>query len=210
MTSPAESTVARQPGAAAAPAGQTLTALLDGGATYPAISAHLDALSAADRLEQMLAVTGSRVGKLYAAVADGPAIVIDDFFPPETPDGVTIIYEGRNSLAMFTRFQKRFCRKDGVIVGYNHQSMSAFTGPGYFVLSPGDAEHPREILFDYTATPPHFPEGWPAYRPNSQLLSRAVYHNMKDYCRRVAQGVVVGAAFRLGEARDAYFSLTRA
>jgi len=193
-------------------AASSLVALLDDGATYPRISAHLDALTQDERVAQVGAVTGSRVGKLYDAVKDAPAIGIDDFFPPETKDGDTVIYQGRNSLPMFSSFQKRFCRqggKGGVIVGYNHQSMGFVTGPGYFVLTPGDDTHPGEILFDYTQEPPFFPEGWPAYKRNDSGLSRAVYMHMKDYCRRVARGVIVGAAFKEGVAQKAYFTLTK-
>lgn len=186
-----------------------LTALLDGGATYARISAHLDGLSSGARLEQVLGITGKRVGKLYDAVKDAPAIGIDDFFPKETPGGQTVIFEGRNSLPAFTRFQKRFCRgKDGVIVGYNHQTMSFVTGPGFFVLTAGDDTHPGEILFDYTLEPAFFPAGWPTYKKNTSGLSSQVYGNMKDYCRRVAKGVIVGAAFKSGVAQGAFFTLT--
>ena len=156
----------------------------------------------------MLAVTGKRVPALYAAVADAPPMTIDDFFPPDTAEGTTLIFEGRNSLPLFSRFQKRFTKKNGVIVGYNHQSNAWITGPGYFVLTAGDATHPGEILFDYTIEPPFFPSGWPAYKPNASGASRLVYFNMKDYCRRVASGVVVGAAFKGGVAQNAWFSLT--
>ena len=194
--------------ATSASASGGLGALVDGGGTYKGISAHLDALDPGTRLAHVLAVTGKRVGKLYDAVSDAPPIAVDDFFPPDTPDGKTLIFEGRNSLPLFSRFQKRFCKKNGVIVGYNHQSNGWLTGPGYFVLTAGDASHPGEILFDYTLEPPFFPEGWPAYKPNASGVSRLVYQNMKDYCRRVAKGVIVGTAFKGGVAQGAWFSLT--
>jgi hypothetical protein len=184
-----------------------LTKLLAGGARYPEISAHLDALSPAERLEQVLAVTGSAVGKLYDAVADAPPISVAEFCPPELTEGKTLIYEGRNSLPSFSRFQKRFQRRGSEVVGYNHQAMSFVTGPGYFVTVDGD-DFRRELLFDYTQEPPFFPEGWPAYKPNGHLFSRLVYFNMKDYCRRVARGVIVGTAFKKGVAQGAFFTLT--
>ena len=202
---------AASPAKSAAPASaSSLTALIDRRADYPAISAYLDALSSDERLAQMLAVDHGRVSRLYDAVKGGPAVTLDDFFPKSIPDGVTLILEGRNSLPMFTHFQKRFCRRDGVVVGFNFQTMSFVTGPGYFVTTAGDDTHPGELLFDYTQEPPFIPEGWPAYKPNAKGLSRAVYYNMKDYCRSVATGVVVGAAFKGGAAQNAYFSLTRA
>ena len=194
---------------AASSSAKDLVSLVDGGATYKQISAHLDGLSSAERLAQVLAVTGKRVAKLYEAVADAPPITVDDFFPTTTPDGKTLIFEGRNSLPMFSRFQKRFQRRNGRIVGYNHQTMSFVTGPGFFELVPGDETHPNEILFDYTrGEPPFVPDDFPAYKPNDKGLSNAVYAGMKDFCRRVARGVVVGAAFKNGKPADAWFSLT--
>lgn len=185
-----------------------LKSLIDAGAGYPDISAYLDALSSDERLAQMLSITGSRVGRLYAAVAGGPAVTVDDWFPPATSEGQTVILEGRNSLPAFSRFQKRFYRKGDVVVGYNHQTMSFVTGPGYFVATNGDATHPGELLFDYTLEPPFIPEGWPTYAPNSAGLSKLVYEHMKDYCRRVAKGVIIGEAFKKGKREGAFFSLT--
>jgi hypothetical protein len=115
---------------------------------------------------------------------------------------------------MFTRFQKRFSRVSGatgsVIVGYNHQTMSVVTGPGYFVVKPatGEGKHANEPYFDYTEAPPAEPAGWPPFKPNDRALSRLVYMNMKDYVRRVARGVIVGKAYKLGVDQKAYFSLT--
>lgn len=187
----------------------TLVSLIDRGATYQDISAHLDALSPDERLAQVLAVTGSRVGRLYDAVANSAPLTFDDLVPAGTPPGVTVIHEGRNSLPLFSRFQKRFCRNEtGKIVGYNHQTMSFATGPGYFELTLPDETHPGELVMDYTREPPFFPAGWPAYKPNDRGLSRAVYYNMKDYCRRVARGVLVGSAFKLGKQQNAWFTLT--
>ncbi len=192
----------------ASPQGRRLVSMLDGGATYKDISSFLDGLSSGERLAEVLSVTGKRVGKLYDAVADGPPMRIEEFFPASVPDGKVLIYEGRNSLPMFSRFQKRFCRKGSDIVGYNHQTMSFVTGPGWFVLEDGDASHPNELLFNYTKTPPHFPPEFPAYKPNEKGFSSMVYGGMKDYCRRVARGVVVGAAYRHEKTENAWFSLT--
>lgn len=188
-----------------------LTTLIDKGARFDDISAYLDALSPAARLEQMLGVTGSAVGRLYHAVADAPRITTDEFCPPSLTEGQTLIYEGRNSLPAFSRFQKRFQRRGDVIVGYNHQQATPFLspliGPGYFVTTDGD-EFRRELLFDYTQVPPFFPAGWPEYKPNSRGISMLVYQDMRDYCRRVAKGVVVGMAFKKGVPQNAYFTLT--
>ncbi len=196
----------------------SLAQLLERGAGARDIEGHLDGLAAEVRLAEVLAITGRGVKRLYEAVAGGTAPTLAELIPPvtmgETPkppgaEGV-LIYEGRNSLAAFSRFQKRFVRMEGLVVGYNHQAMSFVTGPGYFVVHApsGEGEHGDELDFDYTAPPPREPEGWPAYKPNERGLSRFVYGDMHDYVRRVARGVVVGKAYRHGVEQDAYFSLT--
>jgi hypothetical protein len=119
-----------------------------------------------------------------------------------------VIFAGKNSLPMFTWFEKRFARQGGRIVGYNHQTMSWFTGPGYFTLAPS-AERPKEVLFDYTTVPQTAPADWPPPRPNSAGFSKLVYNNLHDFCRRVARDVVIGEATRLGKPMNSYFLLAR-
>jgi hypothetical protein len=193
----------------AAGSDRSLSALLRSGASSREMAEHLDGLSAAARLDEVLAITGSSVGKLYAAVADAPPITPEEFVPPSTKG--TLIYEGRNSLPAFSRFQKRFQRlESGIIVGYNHQAMSFVTGPGYFVLKAanGEGEHAKEMYFDYTVPAPETPAGWPEYKPNDRGLSKLVYRGMIDFVRRVARGVVVGKAYVNGVEQNAYFTLT--
>lgn len=186
----------------------SLARLLDADGSARDIESCLDVLSPAARLEEVLAVTGRGVKRLYDAVAGGAAPTLDELLPVGT-EGARI-YEGRNSLAAFSRFQKRFVRMGGLVVGYNHQTMSFVTGPGYFLVHApsGSGAHGKELDFDYTAKPPSEPPGWPSYKPNEQGLSRFVYGHMHDYVRRVARGVVVGKAYRHGKEQDAYFSLT--
>ncbi len=187
-----------------------LRAMVQGEATSADIARHLDALDPHERLRQVLAVKGKWVKALYDRVADAPPATMEEFVPSSTT-GTTVIYEGRNSLAMFTRFQKRFLRTQaGVVVGYNHQTWQWVTGPGYFVVQPPDGQPPvpDQLYIDYITEPPEVPEGWPAYKPNSRGLSRSVYFNMHDYMRRVATGVYVGKAYREAEDIDAHFSLT--
>ncbi|HTJ84890.1 MAG TPA: hypothetical protein VL400_24400 [Polyangiaceae bacterium] len=187
----------------------TLVDLVRRRARREEIAAYLDDLSHAARLEAVIAVGGSLVGRLYDAVGGGPALTLDDFVPPGETG--TVIFEGKNSLPAFTRFQKRFARVGDTVVGYNHQLMAFATGPGYFLVRPPTAgeAHPDELFFDYTGEPSAFPPGWPAFKPNSLGLSRAVYMNMKDFCRPVAKGVLVGKAYKLGVSQNAYFTLTK-
>ncbi len=213
MSAAPDAGTATSPNAESAPesaAPSELRGLLQGEATSADIARHLDALDPAERLRQVLAVKGKWVKAMYDRVADAPPATLEEFVPTSTT-GTTVIYEGRNSLAMFTRFQKRFFRtQGGVIVGYNHQAMQWITGPGYFVVQGPDGQPPvpDQLYIDYITEPPEFPEGWPAYKPNSRGLSRSVYFNMHDYMRRVATGVYVGKAYRVGEDIDAHFSLT--
>lgn len=190
-------------------ANTSLSGLVRARASRREIAAFLDGLRPEDRLSQVLAVTGSAVGKLYDLVDGGEPLALTDLVPEDEKG--TVILEGRNSLPTFSRFQKRFTRVDGVVVGYNHQTMSFVTGPGYFISrppTPGETV-PGELFFDYTTDPPSAPVGWPAFVPNDVGLSRLVYMNMKDFCRRVARGVLVGKAYKLGVAQNAYFTLTR-
>jgi hypothetical protein len=187
---------------------ETLQDLLTRRASQKTIEAHLDALLPRERLDAVLAVTGAQVGKLYDAVLGSRPLTLEDFVPPGETG--TIIFEGRNSLPAFSRFQKRFARSKDLVFGYNHQTMSFVTGPGYFRVQPptrGET-HPDELFFDYTSDPPLQPAGWPPIKRNDAGLSRAVYMDMKDFCRRVAKGVLVGKAYKRGVSQNAYFTLT--
>ena len=119
-------------------------------------------------------------------------------------------WAGKNSLALFTHFEKRFARQNGVVVGYNfNPGIAWFTGPGYFTTVQAP-DRPREILFDYTRVPSTPPAGWPPVKPNSGGTAKLVYGGMHDFCRRVSSTVIIGAATRLGKPIDAYFVLARA
>jgi hypothetical protein len=186
---------------------KNLQGLLDDRASAKDIETFLDAMSPADRVQEVLSITGRGVKRLYDAVAGSAPLSLDDF----AKTGEPVIFEGRNSLPMFTRFQKRFSRQGDEVVGYNHQTMSFVTGPGFFVVKPpsGEGEHGDELYFDYTAKPGVIPTGWPEFKANERGLSRAVYMNMIDYVRRVARGIVVGKAYKLGVEQKAWFSLSR-
>ncbi|MEO7331514.1 MAG: hypothetical protein ABI193_23270 [Minicystis sp.] len=195
---------------AASSTSASLSTLLRDGAPAKEIETYLDGLSASARVEEVLGITGGGVKRLYEAVKGAPTVSIEEFLP-KSHQG-TLIYEGRNSLAAFSRFQKRFTRLEGgEVIGYNHQTMAFVTGPGYFQVreASGEGEHGSELYFDYTAPPPaKAPEGWPAFSPNDKGLSRLVYGHMIDYCRRVARGVVVGKAYKKGVDQKAYFTLS--
>ena len=188
------------------------------GANAPQIRALLDSMDSQERIVAVAQVRGTHIRALYQLVARdevvecAPPLCVDDFVPPSIPAGATVTFSGRNSLPLFSRFQKRFTRTaDGLVFGYNHQPSrlaGAFTGPGYFLVTNSNDGSAGEVLFDYTKSPPFEPAGWPAYRPNDVLGSRFVFMNMLDRVRPVARGVVVGAAYRGEAMQNAYFTLT--
>ena len=147
---------------------------------------------------------------LFEASAGADALTLDDIVP--VADAlVEVIHTGRNSLPAFNEFEKRFCRPDGdeppaELWGYNHQAMSFFTGPGYFVAT---ADDKGEIVIDYGRQPPRKPASWPAIVPNGARLGRFVWVGMVDRLRRVTPQVFIGRAYRHGKATDDYFALVR-
>lgn len=175
------------------------------------LAAHLDALSPDERVRQCRMLGKAAQRRLWDVAAAGEPLTLDFFVPPGTPDGATVRFAGRNTLPVFTLFEKRFARQGDAIVGFNFQTMSFVTGPGYFTLRPGGAEAPREVLFDYTTVPATAPplEGWPPVRSNASGLSRLVYNNLHDYNRRVSRDVIIGSATRLGKPMDSFYVLAR-
>jgi hypothetical protein len=195
----------------AAPASAaSLVHLIRQSASAKEIELHLERLTPQERVREVLAIVGKDVGRLYDAVAEAPPLTFEDIVPAGASKNETFIFEGRNSLPMFSRFQKRFARAGEGIVGFNQQTMSFFTGPGYFVVkaASGHEPNPTELFFDYTIEPGAMLEGWPAYKANDRGFSRGVYMDMTDYMRRVCKGVMVGRAYKKGIPQSAYFSLS--
>jgi hypothetical protein len=174
-----------------------------------AIARFLDGLEHGARLEAIRALSGTRIQRrLYEVVADAPRVTPADLVPREAPPLREIIYHGKNSLAAFTLFQKRFCRPAGgveAVWGYNHQSLAWLTGPGYFVVH----DDPRGAAIDYREIPPSRPPGWPEPKPNDRGFSRFVYRDMVDYMRRVSEHVFIGSAYRGGKEFGSFFVLCR-
>jgi hypothetical protein len=98
-----------------------------------------------------------------------------------------------------------------VLWGYSFQTMSWFTGPGYFVAREDDAR--PEVLVDYHHVPPtepgNRPDGWPEIRSNEGVPARFVYGFMIDTLRRVSEHVTIGSAARNGKDLGSWFVLAR-
>lgn len=176
-----------------------------------AMAKALDAMSEAERLDAALALSAKQQARLFDAARGFKKITIDDFVAPSKGELSQVIHYGRNSLPVFTTFQKRFCRapKDTApneLWGYNEQTFKSFTGPGYFVAYNIDE---GEVNIDYTRVPPKGADGWPAVLPNSARLSRFIYNGTQDRMRGVSAHVTIGRASRAGKDMDNWFVLVR-
>jgi hypothetical protein len=150
------------------------------------------------------------LAELFEAAAGNPPLRLVDLVPAEVPALTAVIHEGKNSLPMFTRFQKRFCRPAGdtagkELWGYNEQDLRPLTGPGYFVVH----EEGGGLIVDYRLLPTAPPPGWPKILPNSARLSRFIYNGTVDVLRRVDERVTIGRAYRRDKPMDAWFALER-
>ena len=187
----------------------TLRTMVERHAPISEIASHLDGLSGARKVDEVRSVRGKLVGVLYDLASAVEPLTVGELIAEQVPSGATVTWEGRNSLPAFSIFQKRFTRTaDGLVFGYNAGLTSPAVGPGYFAVSQAGPEHPGELLFDYTQPPPFEPAGWPRFVPNERRLSALVFKDMHDFVRRVARGVLVGSAYKLGIKQNAWFSLT--
>ncbi len=177
------------------------------------ISSALDEMDAASRLWTVLSIKPAEQATLWELFKD--AAPDADFFVPSGFDPLKeVIHHGKNTLPMHNFFQKRFCRADddsGELYGYNHQSWSGITGPGYFVAhsAEDEKEPPSAYVIDYTRIPPKKAESWPTILPNEAKLGRFVYAGMKDYMRKVSEHVSIGRAHKKGKPMNAWFILCR-
>jgi hypothetical protein len=135
-----------------------------------------------------------------------------------------VVHDGLNTLplpAPLRRFQKRFCRpapeaSGERLFGYNEGPARRVVGPGFFVALPTSGHAGWElrgaVVIDYFQIPdgPVAP-GWPEVVANDHLpsLSRFVYHETRDFMRRVSRDVAIGAAYKRERPLDHYFALCR-
>jgi hypothetical protein len=178
------------------------------------ICALLDGCTHAERVEATRALGRGEQRRLYEGVERFMPLGLADLVAPAVRDLVEVRHHGKNTLPLFTHFEKRFCRPEGedpakpnALWGYNFQALAPLTGPGYFVARP-DPERP-EVWVDYNRVPPGHPAGWPEVRPNDRGLSRFVYGYMIDTLRRVSEHVTIGSAARKGRDVGSWFVLVR-
>jgi hypothetical protein len=180
----------------------------------PALSDLFDGWTHAQRVAAVRSLGRTQQRRLYEAAAGFRPLRLEHLVPPSQPDFTPVRHYGKNTLPVFTHFEKRFCRppgedsvKPGELYGFNFQRMSPLTGPGYFVARE-DANR-AEVLVDYNVVPPDHPDGWPPIRSNEVGLSRFVYGFMIDTLRAVSEHVSIGSAARKGKDLGSWFILCR-
>jgi hypothetical protein len=178
------------------------------------IAAFLDALTHAERVEATRSLGRGEQRRLYDTVDGFRPVELADLVPPAVPDLAEVRHFGRNTLPAFTLFEKRFCRPRGAdphkpdaLYGFNFQTLSPLTGPGYFVARKVSGR--PEVDIDYRELPPEHPPGWPPIRSNERGLGRFVYGFMVDTLRRVSEHVTIGSAARHGKPLGSWFVLCR-
>jgi hypothetical protein len=182
------------------------------------IGAYLDGLDGEARWAEVGALGRSQQRALYEK-AHGQSIGLDHFVNGHAPR-TEVIHDGLNTLPVpppLRRFQKRFCRPDGEngrLFGYNEGVTRKWVGPGYFVAVPTAGRPTWEsrgpVVIDYFEVPDApVVDGWPRVVGNDWRLQRFVYHQTRDFMRRVSQHVSIGAAFKREKPLDHYFVLCR-
>ncbi len=178
------------------------------------IARFLDGLTGPERVTAIRSVGRADQRRLFEAVDRHAPVRLVDLVPAGAGELVPVRHYGKNTLPLFSFFEKRFTRPPGEdaqqpsrLYGFNFQSLSPITGPGYFVA----VEHPEreEVLIDYRRLPSTHPEGWPEVRSNERGLSRFVYGLMVDTLRRVSEHVTIGSAARDGKDLGSWFLLCR-
>lgn len=185
-----------------------LTVLLEPKLDLPRLAQVLDGMGHEGRLHTVRGWGKHRQAELFAAAKGHRPLTLTDYVPADVPDLTEVIHDGKNTLPLFTHFQKRFCRpagEEGVLYGYNEGSTRVFTGPGYYVASEKDGE----LVIDYRKVPPAKAPSWPEILPNSKKLGFLVYEGMVDYMRGLSSHVSIGRAEKGGKLIDAYFVLVR-
>jgi len=180
------------------------------------IAQYLDKLNATERLSEIRSLKKKKQKILYEIAASAPDLDLD-YFVPTSNSLQEVIHSGKNTLPVFTLFQKRFCRSnDGSnrIFGYNHGSTTNWIGPGYFIAKTTkgnpDWESKGSVVIDYYEVPDaEVVATWPQIKPNDAGLQKLVYNQMHDFMRRVSEHVSIGVAYQKGKNMGQYFVLCR-
>jgi len=195
-------------------------ALSDETLCIDAVSEALDAASAEQRRETVLALGRTVQRRLYRLARDAPPLALEDFVPSDRAACESVRHFGRNTLPLpgsLRFFEKRFSRPDDGpprLFGYNETPVVGLIGPGYFVAlaTAGETAWASRgaVVVDYFRVPDSaVPDGWPPVVPNSHGLQRLVYYHTRDFMRRLSRHVTIGAAYKVERPLDHYFLLVR-
>lgn len=152
--------------------------------------------------EERVAWVRSLNGKEQYALFDlarGNPVKLDELVDG---DEVVVRHYGRNGLALFNLFEKRFVRMGDRVVGYNHNEFGIFSGIARMITGPGhytayqSTQDPNEVWIDYRMLPTQQHPEFPPLRDNEHGLPGLVFGNMVDILRRVSQHVTIGDAFK--------------
>ena len=193
--------------------------VMDPEAPIHAIAGFIDGLDSHERWAQVQRLGRDQQRLLYRK-AQPSSIDLGHFIKDAGPL-TEVVHDGVNTLpvaARLRRFQKRFCRPDdadtGRLLGYNEGPLRRLIGPGYFVAVRTDNDDTWQsrggVVVDYYDVPRGaVARGWPRVVPNGRGLQRYVYHETRDFMRRVSDHVCVGAVFKRDQPMDHYFVLCR-
>ena len=163
------------------------------------LTEHLDRLKDEERINQVVELNKADQIKLWELSEKGKALSLDYLVPAGAKLLEPYPFEGKNSLPLYTRFQKVFYRtSEGIIGGYNNSPVAWLVGWGYYVAEQS-WKNPKELAVNYMKQPKEKPAGWPEIKPNTAGFSRFVYDSTVDFLRWVSPEVVIGRAFRRGE-----------
>lgn len=202
------------------PSPASLDALVAADTPIAEIAAFLDALTPEARWAQIDGTSRAMQARLWELAETSEPLTLDDFVPAGTPPLVPVVHRGWNSLRLpksWRRFAKPMCRApDGShrLFGYNEAPSRWIIGPGYFVLH-GTEDEPRwrsrgAQVVDYYHTPDlPVPESWPGVRPNWLGLQLLIYHQTRDFMRKVSAHVTIGSAYKWDRDLSSYFILVR-
>lgn len=189
--------------------------LIDTHLDLPRLSSDLDDLGHFGRLWSVRQWTGHQMATLWEALRDFRPTTLDDFVPASVGPLVEVIHYGKNSLPVATGFEKHFCRPrnmagDAALVGFNAQSLSVLTGPGYFVAHPVSSDSGvAEVAIDYTLRATEKASSWPPVQPSSRYLGRWVYGGSVDIVRGLSTHVTLGRVRKNRAWKDTWFVLVR-
>lgn len=194
-----------------------LNVLLEPTINLSRLESVLDELGHVGRLATVRGWGRKDLTRLYDAAKGHHALTLEHFVPAAVGPMTEVIHHGKNSLPLFTHFQKRFTRPEGAsdpvteLWGFNRQSNEAVTGPGYFVVHTDwdGGQVPGEVAIDYRKVPKGKVASWPEVIPNSARLGRFVYADMVDVMRGISKHVSIGRAWKHGKWMDAWFVLCR-